>query len=79
MTQEKQRIQQQLQERTNQLRSIERLVVERDSENSQLWEKCAQLEDQLRRQVQEKERVGQQFDDHRLEMESLLGQKKAEM
>ena len=79
MTQEKQQIQQQLQERTNQLRSTERLVVERDSENSQLREKCAQLEDQLRRQVQEKERVGQQFDDHRLEMESLLEQKKAEM
>ena len=79
LTQEKQQLQQQLQERTNQLRNTERLVVERDGENSQLREQCARLEEQLRGQIQEKERADQQFDDHRLEMESLLAQKDAEM
>ena len=79
MTQEKQQIQQQLQERTNQLRDTEKLVVERDGENGQLREQCAQLEEQLRRQTQDKERADQQFDDHRSEMESLLAQKEAEM
>ena len=79
LTQEKQQIQQQLQERTNQLRDAERMVIERDGENSQLRERCAQLEEQLSRLVQEKERADQQFDDHRSEMESLLAQKEAEM
>ena len=71
--------QQQLQERTSQLQKTERMVVEREGEVSQLREQCAQLEEQLRKQAQEKEIADQQFDDHRSEMESRLKQKVAEM
>ena len=71
--------QQQLQERTSQLQATERMVVEREGEVSQLREQCARLEEQLRRQAQEKEIADQQFDDHRSEMESRLKQKVAEM
>jgi hypothetical protein len=55
------------------------MIVERERENSQLREQCAQLEEQLMRQAQEKERADQQFDDHRSEMERRLEQKEAEM
>jgi hypothetical protein len=72
-------IQQQLQERTSQLRNAEKLVIDREGENSQLREQYAQLEEQLMRQAQEKERADQQFDDHRSEMERRLEQKEAEM
>lgn len=58
------------------MREAERLIVQRDGELSALGEQQYQMEQELTREMKQKEN---EFEGYRLEMESLMTQKEAEM